>query len=196
MVLPYNSNVPQGPQTISSSQAPILQNFQSIDSAFNETSGNAFTKYHLQAPLATDPVTAVNTGAVFLKTSNTKTELFYERDTGTAGAPSIPLSHLSMIRAWGSFVGTGAGPFPTVIPVTNGLNITSVTKTSTTNFNVVLASNAVISSNFGILCSCEAGGTNRTVSYSNIAFAAPVGSFSLIITSNIAGTISFMVFQL
>lgn len=48
MVLPYNNNVPQGPQTIASTQAPLLVNNQSIDAAFNDTTNGNFTKYVFQ----------------------------------------------------------------------------------------------------------------------------------------------------
>ena len=200
MVLPYNPNVPQGPQIIAQTQAPILQNFQSIGSAFNEAGGNNFTKVQMQAPLVTDPVTAVNSGVVFLKTSNTTTELFYERDQGTAGAPAIPLVHLSMIKAWGSFDGTQ--PIG-IIPATNKFNVTSINKIVSGRYTVTLVANSVISSNFGVLVSCSFIPISlpAITNYSNITFLAGVATFDIFCnrtnaTQGDPNPVSFMVFQL
>lgn len=194
MVLPYNNATPQANQAISSTQNPILQNFQSIGAAFNETAGNNFTKLQMQAALVTDPVTAVNQGAVFTKTSNTKTELFYERDQGTAG--TIPLTYLSMIRAWASF--SGLTPIGGAVPFTNGFNVTSITKASGADWDIVLAGNAVISADFGILCSSgeKSGGGSQEIIYKNVSFAAPVGTFRITTSAITITNLSFMVFQI
>jgi len=56
MVLPYNNNTPQANQVVAATQAPILQNFQSIDTTLNNVNtGGNFTQVLMQngaAPLA------------------------------------------------------------------------------------------------------------------------------------------------
>lgn len=49
MVLAFNPDVPQGAQTIAATQSPLLQNMQSLDAAFNDSTAGPFTKYEMQA---------------------------------------------------------------------------------------------------------------------------------------------------
>lgn len=110
MVLPYNNNVPQGSQTIASTQAPILQNIQSIDAAFNDTTAGPFTKYEIQntstiaAPV--DPISILHTIADtfgkpqlnFLNSNNTS------QYTLNATTGSIVLMN-GIILKWGQAAG-------------------------------------------------------------------------------------------
>lgn len=115
MVLPYNNNVPQGSQTIASTQAPILQNTQSIDAAFNDTANGNFTKYVFQnvgtpsggAPA--DPISILHTiadtfGKPQLKFTNSNNSGQYTLGATTG---SIPLMG-GIILKWGQSAG-GAG---------------------------------------------------------------------------------------
>lgn len=53
MPLSYNNNVPQGSQTVASTQSPILVNFQSIDTTCNNVNtGGNFTQYATQGVAA------------------------------------------------------------------------------------------------------------------------------------------------
>lgn len=89
MALPFNPGVPQGSDPISQTQAPILQNFQSLNSAFNGTlAGSNFTKYDLQTTTANFAVKPINPHGVLhtIASSVGNPELAYINNIDSVGA--------------------------------------------------------------------------------------------------------------
>ncbi len=109
MVLSYNNNTPQANQSVASTQAPILTNFQSLDSAFNGQTGGGsgggnFTTYSIQ-----------NTTASFVSKPVNPIGILYSL-VGGGSAPEL---------AWiNNKNAVGAGPF-------TGLQITNSSLTTT-----------------------------------------------------------------
>lgn len=97
MPLSYNSNTPQASQTVASTQAPILTNFQSIDSAFNSpiggvTGGGNFTSYSLQATTTSFTLAPVNPVGVIYTTAS------------ASGNPE--LAYINNVNSVAGFTGT------------------------------------------------------------------------------------------
>jgi hypothetical protein len=61
----YNPNIPQAPDVLSQSQNQLLQDFTSLGSMLDPV--NTTMTLTLQAPIAPNPVTAVNEMAIFLQ---------------------------------------------------------------------------------------------------------------------------------
>lgn len=102
MPLSYSNSVPQANQIVANTQAPILTNFQSVDSAFNGPTGSAsgggnFTTYNVQSTTTSYVAKPVN------PTSSLHTI------ASTSGNPE--LAYINNVNA------TGAGPY-------NGVQIT------------------------------------------------------------------------
>lgn len=146
MVLPYNDNVPQGSSIIASTQAPILQNFQSIASAFNDTTAGNFTKYDIQnvsAPAApVNPVSVLHT----VNDSLGNPQLFFRNSVvdGQVTGPVLVAQNGYSVLFGGLIIQWGlrpSGPGTTVaypIPFPNNtLNVTTTAYAAANTTNIV-----------------------------------------------------------
>jgi hypothetical protein len=93
MTLSYNNNTPLASQTVASTQAPILTNFQSIDSAFNApvggvTGGGNFCSYSLQATTTSFTAKPINPIGVLstVASTNGNPELAWINNVNATGA--------------------------------------------------------------------------------------------------------------
>ena len=79
----YSSNIPQATSIVSDTQEPILNNFQTIETAFNLNHGNFNDPTQgkhkfMQMPAQTDdPPVATNEGTLFTKLENNIVQLFF-----------------------------------------------------------------------------------------------------------------------
>ena len=169
MPLSYNNNTPQSSQTVASTQAPILTNFQSIDSAFNSpvggvTGGGNFTSYSFQATTTSFTAKPVNPIGVLstVASSGGNPELAWINNVNSTGAGPFNGTQLTgggvTAAAWVTFNAAGT------IPAGGSYNISSVTlgggNVYTVNFTRNFASTAYVAvSSFDI---SSVGGTNVT----------------------------------
>ena len=152
MPLSFNANVPQASQTIATTQAPILTNFQSIDTAFNGQGGGGagggnFTTYSFQnvtANFASKPTNPV--GILYaVQDSSGNPQLAWINNANAQGAGPYTGVQLTgggvTAAAWVTFAGSSSFSFtPSSI---NSSNIASITRGSrgvytinfTTNFS-------------------------------------------------------------
>lgn len=143
MPLSYNNNTPKGNEAVSSTQLPILTNFQSVDTAFNGPTGAAsgggnFSTYALQnvtqAPqFAVKPVNPV--GVLYTTNSSAgNPELAYINNTNAT--PGVaPFSGVRVTgggitaAAWVRFNGTTAA-------IASSYNVTSITKNGVGDYTI------------------------------------------------------------
>lgn len=123
----FNPNVPLANQTIASTQAPIQTNFQLIDQAFDNSTGD-FTQFAIQnvsAPSApVNPVSVIHTK----NDASGTPQLWFLNSAGdtqiTGGATTS--------GAWCQFNFTNASP----ITPNDGFNVTNITKVNGTTFTL------------------------------------------------------------
>lgn len=141
MSLPYNNNVPQASQTIASTQAPILQNFQSIDTVFDDPTNGNFTMFAVQnvgtpTTTPTDPVGIYHTknGTNFFNSHpipffmNSVGDYPILPDLKTSGT-NFGFQIGNIIFNWGALLVSGSSTSVTLaIPYTN-VNTVAVTIT-------------------------------------------------------------------
>lgn len=142
MPLSYNSNTPQASQTVASTQAPILTNFQSVDSAFNNptggvTGGGNFSSYSLQNTTTnftakpTNPVAVLHTVA----STNGNPELAWINNVNSVGAGPYTGTRLTgggiTTAVWAQFF-TTAG----VTTLSESYNVSSVVRNSAGNYTI------------------------------------------------------------
>ncbi len=152
MPINYNNNIPDAPNDPSADQPKMQTNTNSIDTIIaidHYTFADNPAGFHKQVhfPIKNVAVAPVGTDASILYTA-----------AGTAAVNpqlnfvnNLGLFPLSCVRAWGTFAGNSAGPFPVVVASTQSVNVGTVTKTGTGNFTVALTTNAVSSNLFAVL---------------------------------------------
>jgi len=155
MGFPYTSGIPAANNNPSNDQNPMKENFDTIGQwvavdheGFNTTIGGThkfvtFTSEN--SPGAqTDPTSILYTTA---GTASVVADVRFRNQNA--------IYPISLVRAWGAF-DNGALP-----PVTQSQNITSVTRSSTGVFDVVMPANVVTGTSYGILISMTSGGLSK-----------------------------------
>lgn len=151
MPLSFNANVPQASQTVASTQAPILTNFQSIDAAFNGqggggTGGGNFSTYSFQNVTSsfvskpTNPVGILYT----IQDSSGNPQLAWINNVNAQGAGPYTGIQItgggSSTAAWVTFTAT-TGAFSFTPSSTNSYNIASVTKITSGVYTIAFSRN-------------------------------------------------------
>lgn len=139
MSLPYNPGTPQAANPIGQTQPLILDNFSSVDKAFNgptgTPSGNPFTVYNLQNTTPGYAVApGVGKGGIYTTNSSANhAELSYINDINGTGAPLNGVRFTGggiTAAAWVRFNGTS-------LAISDQYNVTNITRaTGVGDYNV------------------------------------------------------------
>lgn len=198
--MPYTTTVPTTGHVPSQDYAEMQQNFSQIDTSFQVNhvqlatgSGPPSTEgFHTKiqyAAVTSAPTTASGQGGTFIKTSQSKTELFYVRDNLS---PNIPLS---CIKAFGFFDGTAVSSTNCYNCTVSGSGGNYVITMSANVLNTGAAFVPIVTSKMN-----QAANNGVVVGINNVN--SPAGTFqinckSLTSSSPVATDIvSFMVLQL
>lgn len=171
MSLPYNNNTPQASQVVAQTQAPILANFQSIDTAFNGPTGSAsgggnFTTYSLQnttASYAAKPVNPIGSLHTIASSAGNP-ELAWINNVNSTGAGPYNGTQLT-----GGGVTAGAWVFFTVNTITGAItvnasyNVTSVTNTGAKTNKVITFARNFTSTSYVCIINPYQSGTGDNV---------------------------------
>ena len=177
MSFTFNTGIPAAANDPSVDQPDMLTNNVSTDAilavdhvTFNTASGGT----HKQITLSSKNVPGVQTDPASTLYSNSGTassvaQLFFRSQNGTF--------QVSPIKAWAFCSGAGT------ITASQSSNVSTVTRTSAGNYDIVLTANAVNSANFAVLMSSALSAANRTliIGYT----ITGVGTFSLKFTNTI-----------
>lgn len=159
----YNTNVPLGTDNPSTSQGQFLTNFNSIDGIVNEdmigfglNNGGQFKQIRFPSDpsYVVPPAPTVNGSVIFPRAgvAATTAQLFFQNSTNTY--------QISPIRAWAYCNGTAGG-----IIAGQSFNVSSVTRTGTGQYTVVMPANVVSTANYGVLITTtrKSGGGGRAI---------------------------------
>jgi len=169
----YTSNIPQPQDDPSDSQDQILQNFQTLNSAYGSSGDHypwtntavATTRKHAKVtmpglPTAGSPPGDVLPGplagncSIFAQTVNSQTTPFLVRDGLAPTAPLTNIWPLMPIKAFATFTMVANAPVPQLQTLNQSYNITSITRfapaTTSLTFTVVMP-NAMRTSDYGVL---------------------------------------------
>jgi hypothetical protein len=202
----FFNQIPQANDDPSDSQSLLLSNNSSVNAQFGydhtALTAGVSNGFHTKVSFSgNNPPIAPNTPAAFESITYTK--------AGTADVNSAQLFwqnaqtefHLSMVRAWGVFNGGGAFP---VTPA-QSFNVTQITQSAAGRYTITLVSDAVASSDFGVIAIGQVSAaftTGSILGIDNRTFNAGVGTFdinsrSLTSSSGVnVNPITFVVLQL
>lgn len=137
----YNPNIPQGNQTIASTQVPILTNFSVANTAFGvdhtafdvATNQGMHKQVTLQAVLGADPNQVSPIASIYTKVSpsTVTSDLYYQNGALAANVTQLTGGGVTA-AAWCQFDGSIAG----TNPPNAGYNVTSITKNSAHNYTI------------------------------------------------------------
>ena len=174
MPLSYNANTPQGSQSVSSTQAPILTNFQSIDSAFNNNAaggGGNFAQYSVQnvatsfAAKPTNPLGTLYT----IASTNGNPELSWINNVNSVGAGPFTGTRITgggiTAACWCQFDGTAASPI-TPHESYNMASGASITRTGTGDYVLNFARNFA-TTNYAVMVTASIGSAGASVQIGN-----------------------------
>lgn len=135
----YDTSKPANNDNISSSAADLRENFSELNTKIGidhvvldpDSTNAGLHKQITFVELGAAPVTAADLGQLYTVDNavTSKSESYYR----ASGAGKI--SHVSGVKAWCSFKGTGAG----VMDLHESFNIASVTRTATGKYAVVFS---------------------------------------------------------
>lgn len=177
----YTSSIPQPQDDPSDSQDQILQNFQTLNSAYGSSGDHypwtntavATTRKHAKVtlpglPTAGSPPGDVLPGplagncAIFAQTRDNQTTPFVSRDGLAPTAPLTNIWPLMPIKAFATFTTVTTGPGPEVQTINQQFNVTSISRTG--NTYTVTMSNAMRTTDYGVLV-LKGGVGGLTTSY-------------------------------
>lgn len=174
----FYANIPQSTDRPSQSQGQILSNFGTLNTIFG-IDHITFTEaenrgYHNQLTMqeqAADPAAIGDAGYVYTKDTAGITELYYRYDS--SATPNGRIIQLSTIKAWCRFDGTLATP----IAITDGINVTNVTKTAPGRFTINFT-NSLGNANYAVLVTA---GTAANDTYIGLNFAMAVNNCQIVV---------------
>jgi len=182
----YLNNIPQGNQTISSSQPQILANFTFIPLAVgqehNWDPSTAANTYHLKAsmPNMADPATPgllpVGTNGMYYVSGNRPK--FYDNNASFY----IQTTQVFSFSITGSVVVTNSSAFPVVtLPVNSFGTVNIIGSPATANYYYAGFSCGAIASDARIFNTSTLGLTVTLVGGNQITLQAPVGTYKYLV---------------